>query len=240
MDAKDNQSFTEIDSTRLIDSGVLIINDVLESNTIEAAQQYGSMFVERTLARHGQCGNAGQYTYRSENILGDFLLQNLLCPDVIWKLLYDVLGKNFHLVDAYVHFSLPSSTKQELHLDVNHLWPSLVSPPFLIAVHYPLCSFSTISGATRVIPNTHKTMESPPSILEEPVSYEQHTVLANPGDAFVRDCRAWHAAGANSSNEIRTMFSFAFSSEWFREKGAVSSDLYFAIPLNKRSIVRRG
>jgi ectoine hydroxylase-related dioxygenase (phytanoyl-CoA dioxygenase family) len=223
-------------SAEINENGFTILKNIIDSETKKNMQFYSDLLIERTLKRHGDSGNVVFNLYRSENIASDFLITNLLTNENVYEILSEVFKSNFHLLDAYIHFSLPGSVKQELHLDVNHIFKTQLpyTPPFQIAVHYPLCKFDNNSGGTRIIPKSHKELCKPPQIENEIDSWENHIVQANLGDCFIRDCRAWHGAGANKTNEIRAMFSFSFGAYWFLKPAKASKDLYFSLPKSNR------
>ena len=107
------------------------------------------------------------------------------------------------------------------------VWPA--RPP--CTCRFPVVPFRHENGATRVIPGTHHRLDAPPALDQEPPEYEEHTVLADEGDVFLRDFRVWHAAGQNHSDEIRCMFSIGYLVEWFGPSlPVVNQSLFDALP----------
>lgn len=139
-----------------------------------------------------------------------------------------------------LHFSLPQNSIQELHVGVNQLFiqEKTITPPFSIAVHYPMVDFNTTTGGTRIVPQTQNLFEEPTRLENEDLSkVSKYTPVVSSKSCLVRDCRAWHGAGKNSSNKIRSMYSLAFSKKWYAKPAKVSKDFYFSLDRNKRHLV---
>lgn len=229
-------------STQLNNLGFVVFRQILNTARITEAQYYGDALMQRCLLRQNGVGNVVHNLFRTDDVVPDFLLPAVIHNELVWDTIALVLGDNFNLIEGFIHFSLPGSARQELHLDVNHLFdaPTLTTPPFLLAMHIPLCDFNASSGGTRIVPGSHLT-RIPPTRIEDETDTDatQHTLTMSPGDVLLRDCRAWHGAGANTGTYTRGMFSFAFSCSWHMAKARISDDLYFALPLKARYAVRK-
>ena len=224
---------TSVEVTNLTQAGFTVFRSLLDSEQISQLRVYADTLMERCLERQRNVGNVVHNLFRTDNVVPDFMFPNSLYLSRVWRVIEDILGRDFNLIEGFIHFSLPGSQTQELHLDIAHLFPAetFVTPPFILAMHFPLCDFTPTSGGTRIYAGSHLRRDAPPRLEDEaPSDIVERTVMMSAGDVLLRDCRAWHAAGPNRSSEPRAMFSFAFSSSWFMTKALVSEDLYFSLP----------
>ncbi len=222
----------------LLKNGFMVIKDALTSRQFNLAKRVSRLYIERFLGIASTSGNTGYRLFRTGDLTYDFLIPRLIFIDSIWDALTAVLGDTV-LVETNIHFSLPGSAVQELHRDDVEMDTVGVtaSSPYLLAVHFPMTAFSFDNGATRIVPGTHLSRDDPPAIERESMSSIRRVLRLNERDCFIRDCRAWHGAGANRSSSTRAMYSFAFAERWYRPAAAVSKDVYFNIPKRMRSCV---
>lgn len=216
----------------------MIIKDALTDRQFNLAKRVSRLYIERFLGFASASGNAGYRLFRTGDITFDFLIPRLIFIDPVWTALAAVL-KDAVLVEANIHFSLPGSAVQELHRDDVEMDTvgARTTSPYLLAVHYPMTAFGFENGATRIVPGTHLKSGDPPPIQDEAASSIRRVLRMKARDCLIRDCRAWHGAGANRSSAIRAMYSFAFAERWYRSPAAVSKDVYFNIPKRMRSCV---
>lgn len=225
----------------VIDDGYKVFENVLPSQLYTELNDFSKFYIERTLIRQQKSGNIGYNLFRTEALEVDFPFQNLIHQEPIYSYLKSALGEDFILNEILIHFSLPQNNMQELHADVNQLFidEKTVTPPFSIGVHYPMVDFNAKTGGTRIIPHTHNLFEEPTRLENEDLSkVAEYTPTVTEKSCLVRDCRAWHGAGKNSSNEIRSMYSLAFSKRWYAKPAKVSKDFYFSLDRDKRHLVR--
>jgi Phytanoyl-CoA dioxygenase (PhyH) len=222
----------------LLKNGFMVIRDALTSRQFNVAKRVSRLYIERFLGIANASGNTGYKLFRTGDLTYDFLIPRLVFIDSVWDALTAVMG-DVVLVEANIHFSLPGSAVQELHRDNVEMDTvgATAKSPYLLAVHFPMTAFSLKNGATRIVPGTHLSSDDPPSIERESPSSIRRVVRLNKGDCFIRDCRAWHGAGANRSSSTRAMYSFAFAERWYRPPAKVSQDVYFNIPKKMRSCV---
>lgn len=215
----------------LKDQGYVTLRNAFKGGAIEDSIAYSKLLIKRTIIRYGDVGNIGHGLYRSTNILRELLVPGLIANEGVLEI-FDMISPNeMHLVDGYVHFSTPGNSRQELHRDLDCLELGHYPANSFFAVHFPLCAFTVKSGGTRVIPRTHNSTDEPPRIEDEPDHFIISVPEMNLGDIIVRNARAWHGAGENSSKEIRAMFSFLYSSSSSLPTASVDRDLYFSLPL---------
>ena len=125
-------------------------------------------------------------------------------------------------VDALI--SHPGSQKQYWHCDppahqsVRQGQP-LPDFPTSVNVLWILTPFSKTTGATRVLPGSHRLREMPPATPDDLDG--EISLTADPGSVAILPNTIWHAAGTNQSDRERVMVSCAYNPWWI---GRLSPD----------------
>lgn len=223
------------------ENGYGVIKDVVTESFHSKINTLANMYIERCMKRQGYTGNIGYRLFRTENIVRDFPLPQLLTLNPVYQILTDILGTDFHLIEMVIHFSQKGNQRQELHSDVLQLFPEqkVQTPPFLVAVHYPLQKFNFCSGGTRIIKKTQNlNLVDPTSYEDESIDQiKQSTPSVTKRDCFIRDCRNWHGAGENKTEDIRAMYSLAFAKNWFKRPAIVSKEFFYSLDQQHRHMV---
>jgi hypothetical protein len=220
--------------------GYEIFENVLDGNTFSKLSILSNFYIQRTLLRQNNTGNVGVNLFRTENLLFDFPLPEIINNEIIYDAVKRFLGSNFLLQELYFYFALPNNSIQELHKDGVTIFPEISYnlPPHIIAVQIPLTDFNAKSGGTRIVPKSHHSFEEPTRIEDEDISsIESYTPIVTKQSCIIRDARAWHGAGVNTSSEIRAMCTLAFTKPFIGQPFAISKDLFFCIDKKKRHIV---
>lgn len=124
----------------------------------------------------------------------------------------------FKFAFAALRIARTGSTPMALHNDTPHLFGGRfgVLPTTSVQMMIPVTPFTFETGATRMIAGSHKRLQDPPGLSDEPAQWiRDHCVEAEPGDLVVMDMRTWHGAGANRTANPRYMFSIGYQAEWF-------------------------
>ncbi|MFP6809156.1 MAG: phytanoyl-CoA dioxygenase family protein [Pseudomonadales bacterium] len=88
------------------------------------------------------------------------------------------------------------------------------TPPSM-TVNFLMSDLNWENGPIRQIPGTHTSMQSPPSLEEEPNWMRWSTLVGAPaGSGVFRDHRAWHGATPNLSKEVRSMPNLEYVPAW--------------------------
>lgn len=111
---------------------------------------------------------------------------------------------------------LLGSTYQDVHRDALPLFPELDSetPPYQLAVNFPLVDVVAANGPTEIAPGTH---EQPKDIGLERLRRGEITLEAvemRVGDVLVRDVRGLHRGTPNSTHTPRPMVVIGYSRRW--------------------------
>lgn len=229
-------------STLFKEQGFYILNDILDEEVFIKMKNLHSFYLNRVLLRHNHSGNVVHKLFRTENILSDFLIPEIINNQKVYSFLYDCFGNSrFHLKEITLFSSHPQNDIQELHSDEINYFPNenIILPTTSIAVQFPLVDFNYQNGGTRIIPKTHLTKKPPISIEQENENFiKENTPKVNAKGCLVRDIRAWHGAGKNNSDLPRSMYVFLYTRSWLPSSTTVSKDLYFSIDKEKRHLLK--
>ncbi len=197
-------------------------------------------YIERAKQRQNNSGNIGLNLFRTENLLFDFPLPELINIDITYNVIKRILGERFILKEIYIYFSLPNNGIQELHKDGIELFSNtnLNLPPHLIVMQFPLVDFNSLSGGTRIVAGSQFSSEEPTRLENENLlTIDNITPEVKKQGCILRNSQAWHGAGINSTNETRAMYTLSYAKNWFGSPTKVSKDLYFCIDKDKRHLV---
>lgn len=139
-------------------------------------------------------------------------------PDVL-ALCDALVGPDMVLCQLATDTPVAGSEYQELHRDAPPLfpdWDGRETPPFQLAVNFPLVDVTAENGPLELIRASH--LEPRANVLERlargEVSVEP--VYLHAGDVLVRDVRHVHRGTPNRNGEPRPMVVAGYSRRWLR------------------------
>jgi ectoine hydroxylase-related dioxygenase (phytanoyl-CoA dioxygenase family) len=143
------------------------------------------------------------------------------------ELMRELLGDYFILQQQNGVINPPSTPhhQQSWHRDLPHQHFTS-SRPLAVSVLIFLDKFSQETGATMVLPASHKTEPFP---SEHYVSAHEVSLEGLPGDAAVFDSMLFHRAGANTSSNIRRGLIQVYSLPFFFQPVSLSRAVLYPI-----------
>ncbi|HUS64461.1 MAG TPA: phytanoyl-CoA dioxygenase family protein [Kofleriaceae bacterium] len=135
----------------------------------------------------------------------------------------DILAVVEHLVGADAVFCqlatdtpLLGSEHQAVHRDAPPLFPETgeETPPFQLAVNFPLCDITVDNGPLEVARGTHRLPKAEALLRLEAGQSRLEPVLMKRGDVIVRDVRTLHRGTPNVTSEPRPMVVLGYSRRW--------------------------
>ncbi|MGZ0148116.1 phytanoyl-CoA dioxygenase family protein [Kribbella sp. WER1] len=194
------------------------------------------------------------YNWTAGNIQQDpppfepYLFEDVLLNPWVIAVTSAILGPGIRNVMYSGNTSLPSDTRQPVHADVGHLWPSeameVAHPPAQLVVNVPTIDVSAENGATEIWPGTHRDLTvGVGGDIEVPLgALEARREISPPvqpeirrGSVMIRDVRLWHAGMPNHTDRPRPMIAMMHVSHWL-EAGTplefpVASQSFFEHPV---------
>jgi ectoine hydroxylase-related dioxygenase (phytanoyl-CoA dioxygenase family) len=127
-----------------------------------------------------------------------------------------LVGKNFVMCQLASDTPLLGSDYQGIHRDCPALFPETgkETPPFQLAVNFPLVDVNLENGPLEIIRGTHMmNREQGMKILESGEVFIE-AIPMEMGDVLIRDVRTLHRGTPNKTNEPRPMVVIGYSRSW--------------------------
>lgn len=134
--------------------------------------------------------------------------------DAIMAVVEELVGADGVMCQLATDTPLKGSDYQEWHRDTQLLFPETgaESPPYQLAVNFPLVDVTLENGPMHMAPATH--MLSKAEGLARAEAGEWEPVLLNRGDVMIRDVRHIHRGTPNPSDTPRPMVVIGYSRRW--------------------------
>lgn len=129
-------------------------------------------------------------------------------PEII-AIMDEMLGNDCILHSFESRSALPGGGQQSLHRDM----PFVEKIPLSINVVWMLDDFTVESGATRVVPGSHKRPEGPE---RDRVYPDEVLAIAPAGSLVMFDTKTWHGGGLNRTDRIRRAFHVHYCRSWVK------------------------
>ncbi len=135
---------------------------------------------------------------------------------LVVELMKRLLGEDYVMGGYNSVVSLPGAKPKGLHKDYPPLFESdpaetHVTPPFAIAVLFPLIELTEAHGVTSMRKGTHMVPE------QTPFGAPEQKPLLKLGDAIVFDYRTAHDGLENKADTVRPLLAMVFHRVWFRD-----------------------
>ena len=156
--------------------------------------------------------------------LGDYVFSKIIANETAVELSRQILGDRFWLGFYNGNTNCPGSERQDLHMDMGHLWSELpfAAPPSSLVINIPTGNCSRKNGAVELWPGSHlvssgygddrqisNQMETSRRVTSPPIQAE-----TSKGDILVRDGRLWHRGVPNPSSTPRQMIALIYHARW--------------------------
>lgn len=191
--------------------GFTVVRDVLAPGEIAAIRAVN----ERLLAERDEDmdfnGRAGHVSNLPP--LDPVYLPLIDHPRIL-PLLEAVMGRDLILGSLNTRVVRPGDGEQKLHADIPDRLRRPGAPVMMNTV-WMLDDFTEETGATRIVPGSHRmATRHPPEGFEPPIVFR---AIAPAGSVLVFNGQCWHAGGANRTNRNRHgLFGHYRISDWMR------------------------
>lgn len=198
------ETLTTEEKNHLDHDGYLILPGILSAEQVRA---FGARLDELS---HQEGENAGKEVHQEA---GADRLADLVNKDPMFEVCFThprilagiahVLGNNLRLSSLNARAALPGQGLQGLHAD----WGGAVSPG-----DYHVCNslwllddFTLDNGATRVVPGSHRSGQTPRDIMADPTAPHPQEVklLAPAGAVVIFNSHTWHGGTLNTTPKRR-------------------------------------
>jgi hypothetical protein len=136
-------------------------------------------------------------------------------PDIL-NITEHIVGKDMVMCQLATDTPLLGSNYQDIHCDAKPLFPetNLITPPFQIAVNFPLVDVDKSNGATEIARGTHMMSKAEGFKAIEEGKIKIEAVEMKLGDVMIRDVRGLHRGTPNRVSQPRPMVVIGYSRSW--------------------------
>ena len=225
----DNHDLDSIFNELMTGSGVVVIENVFDLQTIKSAREVVNHFADTEEQKESHFNSEAQskgkinLQQRVWNLFGkDKIFSEMITHDLIFKLMSNFLGTEFTCGSYCASRLLPGSLGQELHIDYPYWdyynkesFPRGLNSSFPqnLQATIPLDDCSQLSGATAYLPGSQKNLHYPNK--NDDISNKQQ-MIAKPGDLIFFNGNCWHGASPNKSNHQRAALLIEFLPKYIK------------------------
>lgn len=192
-----------------------ILRGLFPVEKIDAWREAFAPLLKTAIAKEGDDPNRGAHRYYvTFPFHGLWADPEIVDNDDVMAVVSDLVGADGVMCQLASDTPLKGSEYQDWHRDTQLLFPETgaESPPYQLAVNFPLVDVTLDNGPMEMAPNTH--MMSKADGLARVEAGDYAPVLMNRGDVMIRDVRHIHRGTPNPSDEPRPMVVIGYSRRW--------------------------
>jgi hypothetical protein len=202
---------------RVLADGFCVLPGQFAREKIEAWREAFAPLLEQHVEREGHRLNRGPGRYYvTLPFRGPFADPSVFADEDVLAVVFGLIGREAQLHQLATDTPLLGSEYQDVHRDTPPLFPETgrETPPFQLAVNFPLVDVTVENGPFEVARATHMISkeEGLRRIESGEVKLEPLTMRA--GDVMIRDVRGLHRGTPNRTREPRTMVVLGYSRRW--------------------------
>jgi ectoine hydroxylase-related dioxygenase (phytanoyl-CoA dioxygenase family) len=197
--------------------GFCVLREHYPAATLHAWREAFTPLLEKHIAREGHLKNRGaERYYVTLPFAAPFSDPLIYEDDDILAIVEHLVGEDPVMCQLATDTPLLGSDYQDVHRDTPPLFPETgqETPPFQLAVNFPLVDVTIENGPFEVARKTH--MISKEEGLRRLASGENklEPITMRLGDVIIRDVRALHRGTPNNTDEPRPMVVIGYSRRW--------------------------
>jgi len=193
------------------DNGYFIVKNMISKELCAEIKRTALALFEHDSGRNNFEG------FKTQRLYATFE-KTLICNDLVDDpLVLNVLDQIFHpnylLSQLQIINILPGEAQQPLHHDDAFYDVPRPSKPLGAATIFAIDAFTEESGATSIIPGSHKWADERPAPQDDP---RQIPVVMPAGSMLFFSGTLWHGGGANRSAQSRMCVTAQYCDSWVR------------------------
>jgi ectoine hydroxylase-related dioxygenase (phytanoyl-CoA dioxygenase family) len=169
------------------------------------------------MAREGHLFNRGPARYYVTLPFGAPFADPAIFEDEdVLAIVRGLIGEDAVMPQLATDTPLLGSDCQDIHRDTPPLFPETgrETPPYQLAVNFPLVDVRTENGPFEVARGTHMMSKEEGLRLIESGEIKLEPILMRLGDVMIRDVRGLHRGTPNKTNVPRPMVVIGYSRRW--------------------------
>lgn len=212
-DRRQVESFTQT----VMSEGFCILPEHFAKETLERWRQAFLPMLEEHIAREGDKQNRGPNRYYVTLPFNETFADPAIYEDEDVLAIVDrLVGPDPVMPQLATDTPLLGSDYQDIHRDTPPLFPEIKreTPPFQLAVNFPLVTVTDENGPFEVARGTHLMSKEEGLRRIEAGEIKLEPLTMRLGDVMIRDVRGLHRGTPNRTPEPRPMVVIGYSRRW--------------------------
>ncbi|MBD3884667.1 phytanoyl-CoA dioxygenase family protein [Phormidium tenue FACHB-886] len=212
-----SQQHIQASAQAVLQDGFCILRNHFSPDILKRWYQAFTPLLENHIAREGDLQNRGAARYYvTLPFMAPFADPAIYEDDAILAIVERLVGQDAVMCQLATDTPLLGSDYQVVHRDAPPLFPEIVAetPPFQLAVNFPLIDVTLENGPFEVARGTHMVTKEEGLRRLESGATQLESVTLNLGDVMIRDVRGLHRGTPNRSNVPRPMVVIGYSRRW--------------------------
>ncbi|HEY0174225.1 MAG TPA: phytanoyl-CoA dioxygenase family protein [Pyrinomonadaceae bacterium] len=212
-----SQSEVEAFVREVLEEGFCVLPGHFAREKVEAWRAAFAPLLERHINREGHRLNRGPGRYYvTLPFAAPFADPEVFEDDDVLGVVCGLVGADAALVQLATDTPLLGSEYQDVHRDAPPLFPEWgrETPPFQLAVNFPLVDVTEERGPFEVARATHMVSKEEGLRRLESGEARLEPLLMSAGDVMIRDVRGLHRGTPNHTREPRPMVVVGYSRRW--------------------------
>jgi ectoine hydroxylase-related dioxygenase (phytanoyl-CoA dioxygenase family) len=201
----------------VITDGFCVLPEHFSSEKVAQWRQSFLPLLERHISREGHLQNRGPSRYYVTLPFADpFADPSIYEDDDVLAIVEELVGTDAVMCQLACDTPLLGSTTQDIHRDALPLFPETgqETPPFQLAVNFPLVEVTMENGPLEVARGTHMMSKEEGLRRLERGQVTLEPIPMKLGDVMIRDVRGLHRGTPNHTDEPRPMVVIGYSRRW--------------------------
>ena len=197
--------------------GFCVLREHFDGGLLAAWREAFAPLLERHIEREGQLQNRGPGRYYVTLPFREpFADPRVYEDEDVLAIVRGLVGEDAVMCQLATDTPLLGSDYQDVHRDAPPLFPETgrETPPFQLAVNFPLVEVTAENGPFEVARATHMVSKEEGLRLIETGGRRLEPLLMRLGDVMIRDVRGLHRGTPNRTDVPRPMIVVGYSRRW--------------------------
>ncbi len=239
MSARYSESQRDALARSVLDDGHVILPSHLARDLLDGWRDAFAPLLEHHLAAEGDRKNRGSGRYYvTLPFLAPFAEPRFYEDEDLLAIVDRLVGPDPVMCQLATDTPLRGSDYQDVHRDAPPLFPEagFETPPFQLAVNFPLVDVTADNGPFEVARGTHRLSKEDGLARIARGEARLEPVLMQLGDVMIRDVRGLHRGTPNRAGTTRPMVVIGYSRRWlYRPEVSIQIPKATAATLSERA-----
>lgn len=212
-----NQAEIESLTQKALSDGYCVLPEHFSKEILKRWNEAFAPLLEAHIAREGHLQNRGPGRYYvTLPFRAPFAEPAFYEDEDVLAIVAGLVGEDPVMPQLATDTPVLGSEYQDIHRDAPPLFPETgqETPPFQLAVNFPLVEVTTENGPFEIAPGTHMISKEEGLRRIEAGEVELEPVTMRLGDVMIRDVRSLHRGTPNRTTTPRPMVVIGYSRRW--------------------------